>query len=130
MKIYDDTINIYEKFDPSKLKCMKEMASTQASATQNLFYSAVKQGMEKHGVELDEPTVAYVSMTHPSSLQKKSSSKEGTGSDSDSDGYETIYHEIGDKNSRPVFSGGTGRSSKSQSAPSSGDGEFKKKKEV
>jgi len=39
------------------------MSSFQASAAQSLFYASVKEGMEKHGVELDEPTVAYVTMT-------------------------------------------------------------------
>ena len=76
---------------------MKEMASTQASATQSLFYAAVKEGMETHGVELDEPTVAYVCMTakQPASSEDLKVKKESSEvSDDESDGYETIYHEI------------------------------------
>ena len=109
-KIYDDTLSIYEKFDPSKLKCIKEMSSNQASATQSLFYASVKEGMEKHGVELDEPTVAYVSMTSKQrtaiitaaattarySIKEKSLSCDklneynAVEDDDDSDGYETV----------------------------------------
>lgn len=113
-KIYDDTLSLYEKFNPAKLKPMLDMSSTHSAAAQSLFYMAVRQGWETHGVELDEPTVAYVSITSKKTdsedIEATDPSKSGQTvglqrldcSDQDTeDDYESpsdfIYHEVTEK---------------------------------
>ena len=67
-KLYDDTRNIFEKFDPSKVTTCKDASSENVYTAQNLFYSVVRPGCENIGVELDTPSAIY---DNPRLLMKK-----------------------------------------------------------
>ena len=58
-KLYDDTRNIYEKYNPSRVKAVRDVASNRVYSAQSFFYSAVRTGCETLGVELDEPSSIY-----------------------------------------------------------------------
>lgn len=58
-KLYDDTRNIYESYNPSRVKAVRDVASNRVYSAQSFFYSAVRAGCETLGVELDEPSSIY-----------------------------------------------------------------------
>ena len=58
-KLYDDTRNIYESYNPSRVRAVRDVASNRVYSAQSFFYSAVRAGCETLGVELDEPSSIY-----------------------------------------------------------------------
>ena len=58
-KLYDDTRSIYERYNPSRVKAVRDVASNRIYSAQSFFYSAVRTGCETLGVELDEPSSIY-----------------------------------------------------------------------
>ena len=72
-KLYDDTRNIYESYNPSRVRAVRDVASNRVYSAQSFFYSAVRAGCETMGVELDEPSSIY----EPLKLRQVNS-KQGT----------------------------------------------------
>lgn len=58
-KLYDDTRNIYEKYNPCRITSVCDVASNRVYSAQSFFYSAVRTDCETLGVELDEPSSIY-----------------------------------------------------------------------
>ena len=58
-KLYDDTRSIYESYNPSRVRAVRDVASNRVYSAQSFFYSAVRTGCETLGVELDEPSSIY-----------------------------------------------------------------------
>lgn len=54
--MYDDTRSIYEGYSPLRVKAMRDMSCDRTAAAQSIFYTAVRQGWETHGIELEEPS--------------------------------------------------------------------------
>ena len=66
-QLYDDTRSIVEKFNSTKVRSCKDTGSEYSFTAQSLFYSAVRPGCEKMGVEIDTPSSIYgnLPIKHP-----------------------------------------------------------------
>ena len=66
-QLYDDTRSIVEKFNPTKVRSCRDTGSEYSFTAQSLFYSAVRPGCEKMGVEIDTPSSIYgnLPIKHP-----------------------------------------------------------------
>ena len=62
-QLYDDTRSIVEKFNPTKVRSCKDTGSEYSFTAQSLFYSAVRPGCEKMGVEIDTPSSIYANLS-------------------------------------------------------------------
>ena len=58
-QLYDDTRSIVEKFNPTRVRSCRDTGSEYSFTAQSLFYSAVRPGCEKMGVEIDAPSSIY-----------------------------------------------------------------------
>ena len=61
-QLYDDTRSIVEQFNPTRVRSCKDTGSEYSFTAQSLFYSAVRPGCEKMGVEIDTPSSIYVNV--------------------------------------------------------------------
>ena len=59
--LYDETKNVLDSLDLSKLKSYRDTGSDRSNSVQSLFYTSIKKGDESVGVELDVPTRPCVS---------------------------------------------------------------------
>ena len=83
--LYDDTLNIFEKFDPTKLQPLKSMASSPPSKSQPLFLHSVRRGYEKVGVNIEPP---YVNIQKARCVTAKEEAEKDA--DDQSNGYATV----------------------------------------
>ena len=61
-QLYDDTRSIVEQFNPTRVRSCKDTGSEYSFTAQSLFYSVVRPGCEKMGVEIDTPSSIYVNV--------------------------------------------------------------------
>lgn len=76
-QLYEDTRSIYERYDPHRVKPIRNLVCDRSAAAQAVFSAAVKTGWETHGIELDEPTYQYMGCGKP---VKKSRSQQSMAS--------------------------------------------------
>ena len=90
-KLYMDTREIYQTFDPSKVKTYKVPQDTptgEMCVAQSQLYTAVREGYETEGLDLEMPAMAY------DPHRKKDQPVAGTAVyELDSDQYETVDYE-------------------------------------
>lgn len=55
-KLRDETTNVLDCLDLSKLKSYRDVGSDRSNSVQSLFYTSIRKGDESVGVELDAPT--------------------------------------------------------------------------
>jgi len=83
--LYDDTLNIFEKFDPTKLQPLKAVSSSPPSKTQSFLLHSVRSGYEKVGVKIEPP---YANMQRARCVTDKE--EEEKDADDQSNGYATV----------------------------------------
>ena len=94
-KLYDDTRSIYERYNPLRIKPIRDMNCDRTAAAQSLFFAAVRKGWEKHGIQLDEPSSIYTNVN----LNSGRGENEGVARGSESMSLESS-NETHDKNNQ------------------------------
>ena len=84
--IYDDTINVLQNFDPTKLQLLNSAKFGSKANLQSLLLTNVREGYEREGIEVESP---YVNITG----KKASAQRRNSDSDEDDDPdnpYDTV----------------------------------------
>ena len=58
-RLFSNTRDLYESFDPSKVMSYKNAPSGNEFAAQSTIYRVVRHGHEREGLELEKPTLVY-----------------------------------------------------------------------